>query len=116
MPDDDTTAIFRRSWGLYDFITERNYMFHREIYGEVARLLLVGDIEQKLLGPLGKLPARTPPLLDPGTNLVAGIEQPAKQGVLFNDLGVVPGVAGSGNFRSKLGDVVLATGRLGETR
>ena len=33
MPDDDTTAIFRRSWGLYDFITERNYMFHREIYG-----------------------------------------------------------------------------------
>ena len=40
MPDDDTTAIFRRSWGLYDFITERNYMFHREIYGEVARLLL----------------------------------------------------------------------------
>ena len=34
MPDDDTTAIFRRSWGLYDFITERNYMFHREIYGK----------------------------------------------------------------------------------
>lgn len=39
MPDDDTTAIFRRSWSLYDFITERNYMFHREIYAEVARLL-----------------------------------------------------------------------------
>jgi SAM-dependent methyltransferase len=39
MPADDTTAIFQRSWNVYDFITERNYMFHREIYAEVARLL-----------------------------------------------------------------------------
>lgn len=39
MESDDITAIFRRSWSLYDFITERNYMFHREIYAEVARLL-----------------------------------------------------------------------------
>lgn len=37
--DSDTTALFRRSWSLYDFITERNYMFHRELYADIANLL-----------------------------------------------------------------------------
>jgi SAM-dependent methyltransferase len=39
MSEKDQTALFRDSWSLYDFITERNYMFHRELYAEVARLL-----------------------------------------------------------------------------
>jgi SAM-dependent methyltransferase len=36
---DDQTALFRKSWTLYDEITERNYMCHREIYAAVATLL-----------------------------------------------------------------------------
>ena len=36
---DDETALFRKSWTLYDAISERNYMFHREIYAHVADLL-----------------------------------------------------------------------------
>lgn len=35
----DETALFRKSWTLYDAITEKNYMFHREIYALVTRLL-----------------------------------------------------------------------------
>ncbi len=38
MPDDET-ALFRQSWSLYDAISERNYMFHREIYDHVTELL-----------------------------------------------------------------------------
>jgi SAM-dependent methyltransferase len=33
------TAIFTRSWSLYDLLTEYNYMFHREIYADVKDLL-----------------------------------------------------------------------------
>ncbi|MFN0079701.1 MAG: class I SAM-dependent methyltransferase [Prosthecobacter sp.] len=36
---DDETALFRKSWTLYDTISEKNYMFHREIYAHVADLL-----------------------------------------------------------------------------
>lgn len=36
---DDGTALFRTSWSLYDAISEKNYMFHREIYAHVAELL-----------------------------------------------------------------------------
>lgn len=36
---DDQTALFRKSWTLYDAISEKNYMFHREIYTHVADLL-----------------------------------------------------------------------------
>lgn len=36
---DDHTTLFRRSWSLYDAITAENYMFHRELYGEVATIL-----------------------------------------------------------------------------
>ncbi len=36
---DDQTALFRKSWTLYDAISEKNYMFHREIYAQVADLL-----------------------------------------------------------------------------
>ena len=35
----EPTAIFTRSWSLYDLLTEYNYMFHREIYKEVEDLL-----------------------------------------------------------------------------
>jgi len=38
-PIDDHTTLFRRSWSLYDAITAENYMFHRELYGEVATIL-----------------------------------------------------------------------------
>ncbi len=35
----DETSIFRQSWTIYDALSEMNYMHHREIFGEVARLL-----------------------------------------------------------------------------
>jgi len=43
MTSAESTAIFTRSWSLYDLITEHNYMFHNEIYAEVARLLKLRD-------------------------------------------------------------------------
>lgn len=39
MTQDDHTALFRKAWTLYDTISEKNYMFHREIYAHVAKLL-----------------------------------------------------------------------------
>ncbi|MBE2282311.1 MAG: class I SAM-dependent methyltransferase [Prosthecobacter sp.] len=36
---DDETALFRKSWTLYDALSEKNYMFHREIYQLVEELL-----------------------------------------------------------------------------
>ncbi|MEI8072396.1 MAG: class I SAM-dependent methyltransferase [Planctomycetota bacterium] len=41
MPDQatDETTIFRKSWTLYDSISEMNYMFHREIYAQITALL-----------------------------------------------------------------------------
>jgi SAM-dependent methyltransferase len=36
---DDPSTLFRRSWSLYDAITAENFMFHRELYGEVAAIL-----------------------------------------------------------------------------
>lgn len=36
---DDNTALFRKAWTLYDTLSEKNYMFHREIYAQVAGLL-----------------------------------------------------------------------------
>ncbi len=35
----ESTAIFRKSWSLYDLITAHNYMFHRELYADVEELL-----------------------------------------------------------------------------
>lgn len=34
-----STAIFTRSWSLYDLLTEYNYMYHREIYAGIEDLL-----------------------------------------------------------------------------
>ncbi len=39
MTSAESTAIFTRSWSLYDLITEHNYMSHREIYTGVEDLL-----------------------------------------------------------------------------
>lgn len=36
---DDETTLFRKTWTLYDAISEKNYMFHREIYTHVSDLL-----------------------------------------------------------------------------
>lgn len=36
---DDETHLFRTSWGLYDALSEKNYMFHREIYSIIAAML-----------------------------------------------------------------------------
>jgi SAM-dependent methyltransferase len=36
---DDETHLFRTSWGLYDALSEKNYMFHREIYAIIAGML-----------------------------------------------------------------------------
>ena len=35
----DETTLFRQSWTLYDSISEMNYMFHRELYAHLARML-----------------------------------------------------------------------------
>lgn len=37
--DCDETALFRKSWTLYDAISAHNHMFHREIYARVGQLL-----------------------------------------------------------------------------
>lgn len=39
LTQDDNTALFRKAWTLYDAISEKNYMFHREIYAQVGALL-----------------------------------------------------------------------------
>jgi SAM-dependent methyltransferase len=39
LTQDDNTALFRKAWTLYDAISEKNYMFHREIYAHVADVL-----------------------------------------------------------------------------
>lgn len=39
LTQDDNTALFRKAWTLYDAISEKNYMFHREIYSHVTRML-----------------------------------------------------------------------------
>ncbi len=36
---DGETHLFRTSWGLYDALSEKNYMFHREIYAIIADML-----------------------------------------------------------------------------
>jgi SAM-dependent methyltransferase len=41
------TAIFTRSWSLYDLLTAHNYMFHREIYAAVKDLLAQRSDEGK---------------------------------------------------------------------
>ncbi|WP_395745341.1 hypothetical protein [Prosthecobacter sp.] len=39
LSQEDNTALFRKAWTLYDAISEKNYMFHREIYAHVTGLL-----------------------------------------------------------------------------
>ena len=39
MTSSESADLFARSWSLYDHITEHNYMFHQEIYAELAELL-----------------------------------------------------------------------------
>jgi MFS family permease len=51
LAQEDNTAIFRKSWTIYDTLTEKNYMFHREIYLHVAELLL----ERHQAGPYSML-------------------------------------------------------------
>ena len=75
---------------------------------EVGGLLFVGDFEEQFLGPLGELARLAVALVDPALDLLAGAEQPAQQRVLLDDLGVVLGVAGGGDFGGQLGDVVFA--------
>jgi len=36
---EDETHLFRTSWSLYDALSEKNYMYHREIYVHIASLL-----------------------------------------------------------------------------
>lgn len=54
MNSNQPTTIFTQSWPLYDFITAYNYMFHREIYDDVQKLLgLRKDITHYRLLDLG---------------------------------------------------------------
>lgn len=39
LTQDDNTALFRKAWTLYDALSEKNYMFHREIYAQITTLL-----------------------------------------------------------------------------
>jgi SAM-dependent methyltransferase len=36
---EENVALFRKGWSIYDAISEKNYMFHREIYARVGELL-----------------------------------------------------------------------------
>jgi SAM-dependent methyltransferase len=78
MTSAESTAIFTRSWSLYDLITEHNYMFHQEIYSGVCDLLkLRNDPRQYRLLDLGCGNARylapclkqSPPSLYEGVDL-----------------------------------------------
>ncbi len=85
---DDSVAIFRKSWTLYDAITERNYMFHRELYAEVAeqvaqvgrfgpfRLLDLGCGNARFLAPCL---AATPPVHYEGVDLSAAALAEARE-------------------------------------
>jgi SAM-dependent methyltransferase len=53
MSSPDSTAIFTRSWSLYDLLTEHNYMFHQEIYAGVDELLGLRDDSPYRLLDLG---------------------------------------------------------------
>jgi SAM-dependent methyltransferase len=76
----DETSLFREAWGLYDALAEMNYMFHREIYGQVEALL--DEVRQR--GPWSMLDlgcgnarflspclSATPPLQYDGVDLSA---------------------------------------------
>ena len=77
---------------------------------EVAGLFLVGDLEEQLLGPLGEFVAAAFTFVDPGTDLVAGVEQAPEEGVLLDDLRVMAGVARGRHLGGQLRHVVLAAG------
>ncbi len=80
LPPEDSVSIFRKSWTLYDAITERNYMFHRELYAQVAdqlrevqrfgpfRILDLGCGNARFLAPCL---AATPPVHYEGVDLSA---------------------------------------------
>ncbi|MCO6428607.1 class I SAM-dependent methyltransferase [Nitrosomonas communis] len=78
MTSAQSTAIFTRSWSLYDLITAHNYMFHQEIYRSICDLLkLRKDLGQYRLLDLGCGNARylapclkqSPPALYEGVDL-----------------------------------------------
>jgi hypothetical protein len=77
---------------------------------EVARALLVGDLEQQALGPLDELVRLPLPIVDRLLDALRSREQPAKERVLLDDLRVVASVAGDWDRRGKLRDRLLATG------
>ena len=52
-PGTGETELFRNSWSLYDAITDRNYMFHRELYGTLGRVLGARDASPASLLDLG---------------------------------------------------------------
>jgi SAM-dependent methyltransferase len=74
----DETTLFRQSWTLYDALSEMNYMFHREVYEQVGRLLAerheagpwsmldLGCGNARFLGPCLR---RTPPASYTGVDL-----------------------------------------------
>ena len=85
---DDPVSIFRKSWTLYDAITERNYIFHRELYAQVAkqlsevrragafRLLDLGCGNARFLAPCL---AVTPPVHYEGVDLSATALEEARE-------------------------------------
>jgi hypothetical protein len=79
---------------------------------EVARLLLVGDLEEQPLGVLGELARFAFALADQVLDSLPGAEQAAQQRVLLHDARVMVGVADCGDARRELGDVVAVAGLL----
>lgn len=85
---EDETALFRKSWTLYDAITEKNYMFHREIYALIASLLSqrhaggpyslldLGCGNARFLAPCLK---ETPPVRYDGVDLSASALEEARE-------------------------------------
>lgn len=77
---------------------------------KVTFLLLVGDPEQKLLGPLRKLAGACFTVSDPGFNRLSGLKQPPQMGRLLDYLGMEAGVTWGRRFLGQFGHVIAATG------
>ena len=87
LPQADQTALFRKSWTLYDAITERNYMYHRELYVQVENLLRVyqerGEYSVLDLGCgnarfMAPCLAEVPPVMYQGVDLSAAALEEAR--------------------------------------
>jgi cyclopropane fatty-acyl-phospholipid synthase-like methyltransferase len=51
--NDEKTAIFQKSWGIYEAILDRDYMFHKALFAEVRQFLMKRFTEPFTMADLG---------------------------------------------------------------